>query len=420
MHISYLDTMNSDLKYVSRMPGGMWEFETVDQGPVASSNTTLVVDQSGRVHISYTGLQANNHACLKYVTRAAGSSNWEAQTVDSEGWVGANSAISVDSLGVVHLCYRGNPNQALKYAMRAAGDSQWRMKRVAEGVSGRATSICQDATGRLYISYYQYHNGVGNIMLATRGADEDNWENRFVDYGGNVGEYNAIAVDPSNHLHIAYSDNKHGDLKYATYMRGIMTGIQVLDSTGRVGTHPAIAVDTSGHVAISYYDTFCRNLKCARPLFVGLYCFSAYGHPGYYIRHRYWLGELSTVVSDLDRADATFRLVPGLANSGYGYVSFEAVNYPGHFLRHQHMRLKLHEFAEEQLYRNDATFRIKRGLADSRGVSFESLNFPGFFVCHKAESADYTLNIVDSETLVEEHRVGDATFMKTGALFSVP
>ncbi|WP_437651300.1 AbfB domain-containing protein [Sorangium sp. So ce362] len=71
----------------------------------------------------------------------------------------------------------------------------------------------------------------------------------------------------------------------------------------------------------------------------------SHNFPGMYIRHRDYLGELTTVDSALDRADATFRIVAGLANSSC--VSFESSDVPGAYLRHQDLRLKLHPFADK-------------------------------------------------------------------------
>ncbi|MBN3896083.1 MAG: AbfB domain-containing protein [Nostoc sp. NOS(2021)] len=48
----------------------------------------------------------------------------------------------------------------------------------------------------------------------------------------------------------------------------------------------------------------------------------SFNFPTFYIRHRNFLGEISPISSSLDRADATFRISPGLASSNC--VSFES------------------------------------------------------------------------------------------------
>jgi hypothetical protein len=60
-----------------------------------------------------------------------------------------------------------------------------------------------------------------------------------------------------------------------------------------------------------------------------------------FIRHQNFLGELTPIVSDLDKGDATF-FVEELAG---GHVRLVATNMDRTFvLRHQGFRLKLHEF----------------------------------------------------------------------------
>jgi hypothetical protein len=100
-----------------------------------------------------------------------------------------------------------------------------------------------------------------------------------------------------------------------------------------------------------------------------------------YLRHRNGMADLTPLSSDQDRSDATFRIVPGLADNRM--ISFESVNPPGHFLRHQGGRVKLHPRAGDQLFLDDATYKVVPGLADAAWVSFESKNYPGHYLRHR-------------------------------------
>lgn len=75
-------------------------------------------------------------------------------------------------------------------------------------------------------------------------------------------------------------------------------------------------------------------------------------YPTHYLRHRGFMGYLAPVTSSLDRSDATFRIVPGLAGG-------------------------------DSLYRYDSSFRVKPGLADRTKVSLESVNYPGYYLRHR-------------------------------------
>lgn len=121
----------------------------------------------------------------------------------------------------------------------------------------------------------------------------------------------------------------------------------------------------------------------------------SYSYHDYFARHRYYRGEITRINSVLDKEDATFRIVPGLADGGYTlvsdsrYVSFESLNCPGHYLRHRHYKIRLDPHSYDRLYREDATFRIVPGLADNTWFSFESYNYPGYYI----RCRNYRLNI---------------------------
>ena len=98
-----------------------------------------------------------------------------------------------------------------------------------------------------------------------------------------------------------------------------------------------------------------------------------------YIRHRNSLGFLDEIRDRLGKKDASFRIVPGLAGT---CSSFESMNYPGHYLRHENFRIKLARNSDDELFKKDATFCMKRGLANSSWTSFASYNFPDHYIRH--------------------------------------
>jgi hypothetical protein len=109
--------------------------------------------------------------------------------------------------------------------------------------------------------------------------------------------------------------------------------------------------------------------------------FRSWNYPDRYIRHRQFLAYVDPIAAKdkVGRADATFRLVSGLAGK---CRSFESVNYPGQFLRHQNFRLKLAKKTDDKLFKEDATFCFVEGLASSQARSFESVNFPKHYIRH--------------------------------------
>ena len=115
------------------------------------------------------------------------------------------------------------------------------------------------------------------------------------------------------------------------------------------------------------------------------------------------------MTTDLDKRDAEWRIVRGLADpSG---VSLASVNFPNHFLRHQDFRLKLHKrpapnSPDDTLFRKDATYLRERGLADSSGLSFRSFNFPDRYIRHR----DFHLFVEPKDS---PNLAADATFFES-------
>jgi Alpha-L-arabinofuranosidase B (ABFB) domain/ADYC domain len=91
------------------------------------------------------------------------------------------------------------------------------------------------------------------------------------------------------------------------------------------------------------------------------------------------LADLTPLVRDEDKVDASFRRVPGLADDSC--ASFKSVKVPNHYLRHQGFRIKLSP-DDGGSFAADATFCPRPGLAAPSWASFESFNLPGYFLRH--------------------------------------
>ncbi|MDR8412265.1 alpha-L-arabinofuranosidase B [Nonomuraea sp. 3-1Str] len=100
------------------------------------------------------------------------------------------------------------------------------------------------------------------------------------------------------------------------------------------------------------------------------------------IRHQNDQAVTSVITSSspaLDRNDATWIVRSGLANSSC--VSFESKNYPGDYLRHQNYQLYRQHNDDSSLFAADATFCPQSGKS-GQGTSFASANFPDRFLRH--------------------------------------
>ncbi|MFG2374417.1 alpha-L-arabinofuranosidase B [Streptomyces sp. NPDC048504] len=103
---------------------------------------------------------------------------------------------------------------------------------------------------------------------------------------------------------------------------------------------------------------------------------------GDYIRHQNNAAVLSAITSSsaaLDKGDATWIVRRGLADSSC--YSFESRNYPGDFLRHYNYQLYRQPMVGTTQFRQDATFCASTGKSGT-GTSFASYNYPTRYLRH--------------------------------------
>ncbi|MGW6605058.1 AbfB domain-containing protein [Streptomyces sp. NPDC055036] len=104
------------------------------------------------------------------------------------------------------------------------------------------------------------------------------------------------------------------------------------------------------------------------------------GHTNKYLRHYEQLAYTAVVDGGSDgllKNDATWKVVTGLANSNC--YSFESRNYPGEYLRHRDFRVRRDADDGSALFKADATFCT---VAGTGGVRLSSANLPGSYLRH--------------------------------------
>ncbi|MGI5180871.1 AbfB domain-containing protein [Dactylosporangium sp. CA-152071] len=109
---------------------------------------------------------------------------------------------------------------------------------------------------------------------------------------------------------------------------------------------------------------------------------TTWGFTDRYLRHSDSLAYTEIVnggSSALLKADATYTVRRGLADSSC--YSFESVNFPGQFLRHADSRVRNSVNDGSALFFADATFCARPGIGGA-GVTFESINIPGSYLRH--------------------------------------
>ncbi len=271
VHISYLDDTNTALKYATNA-SGTWRIETIDNSGYIGASTSIAVDSSGGVHISYVvkGIDDLKYATNRNVSPGNGTcynTVWDCETVDSLGTVGYYNSITVDLNNKAHISYVYQTHfttlAELRYATNASGI--WEVETAYSGFTKAVTSIAVDSSGGVHISF-------GSLKYATNTSGI--WVSENIDYTGDMGTYTSIALDARSGVHISYFDaySYVFDLNYATNSN-VTPGTgncintdwdcETVDSLGYFGEYNSIALDSISGVHISYFDRHNTALKYA-------------------------------------------------------------------------------------------------------------------------------------------------------------
>ena len=170
-YITYHSQQGRDLAIASRT-GGVWEIELIEEEGDTGLFAELVIDGSGRFHVSYLERTSGTSGTVKYATRASVSEPWTISEVDtldnlSFGQVGARNitAIDMDSLGTPWIAY----TDTSELMVAALDGDSWRTQRVAEPGArslGQLVSLAVDDDGGVHVTYFEGPPTQGTVFYA--------------------------------------------------------------------------------------------------------------------------------------------------------------------------------------------------------------------------------------------------------------
>jgi hypothetical protein len=225
-----------------------WRTEDVD---TAGKFTSLVTDNDGNVHLSYS-----DGLAIKYAFRPAGpSSKWFNMVIDGGD---TYTSIAVDSQGHPHICYTA---RVLRYAQ--FDGSQWKTQTIATDTAPIyfSCAIAISPDGSPHISWYREKNADNSPYAHIKYTELQNgaWVIRTLDFDMQTGKFESMTLDAKGNPVLSFDAFVKGLLKFAHKVDGEWK-VETVDFRGHtnnaydLGMGNSVAIDRNGKPVISYED----------------------------------------------------------------------------------------------------------------------------------------------------------------------
>ena len=223
--------------------GSGWVTNSIDSGSNKGCDSAIIIDGNDNAYIAY---QDRGQSKLKFATNKSGS--WITYAPDTGGYniayPGYYSSLAMDHQGQFHIAHYDSDNDDLRYST-GIPNGAWNTDVVdSSGDTGRNPSIAIDAAGDPHIVYRSWNGW--KLKYATLNPSSPNWQVSTIENGGSVGdgtgESNSIIIDDGT-IHVAYTDETNGVLRYATKSTGVSVTNEITVKFGQLGSVTADVLD---------------------------------------------------------------------------------------------------------------------------------------------------------------------------------
>jgi len=241
VYVTYNDLNNGEI-HLSRNTGASWEVSVLTDSRPSGRASGLAIDSENQLHVVYRAENTSKGIQLNYLSGDWGSLTTE--VVDDSSSIGDSVALTVDDNDQPHIAYYNSGTAGTMYA--TLEDKAWAVEELGEGYP---VYIKARSANQVVIS-------LGNIGVYAKLAE---WSREYIDRGYAVGD-NALAVDDTGTLHVAFLDVTSQSLMYASNFGGTWNVETLLSAIGGETETLDMVLDADGACHISYYNDMTKEL----------------------------------------------------------------------------------------------------------------------------------------------------------------
>ncbi|MBL6882574.1 MAG: thrombospondin type 3 repeat-containing protein [Candidatus Poseidoniaceae archaeon] len=226
--------------------GASWSTNIIESGSNKGCDSAIIIDGNDNAYIAF---QDRDQAKLKFTTNKSGS--WITYAPDSGGYniayPGYYSSLAMDDQGQFHIAHYDSDNDDLRYSTGVPNGAWTNTVVDSSGDTGRKPSIAIDAAGDPHIVYRSWSGW--KLKYATLNPSSPNWQVSTIEttggQGDGTGESNSLIIDDGGMMHVAYTDETNGVLRYATKSTGVTVTNEITVKFGQLGSVTADVIDDS-------------------------------------------------------------------------------------------------------------------------------------------------------------------------------
>ncbi len=263
------------LRYATNA-GGHWNVTQLDSEPYhffgSFFSPSIALDAGGRVHVAYVLDNESYPPAIHYATNVAGT--WVTSVAASQGVL---PSIAISPSGRIEISYfiRSDPNYLEGIRIARQGGAVWNVSDVLVLGPGyipiHVQKLAFDSHGDAYVALFaeQESGGLGYVTDAA-----GTWQAHWINNRSQMGDPSmSFAIDSGDHLRMSYLtrdvSTRHPIIEFATNPSGVwvFTKVAELAVSPDYDSNPygwsKLAVDPTGHNHIAFTDELAGTLRYA-------------------------------------------------------------------------------------------------------------------------------------------------------------
>jgi hypothetical protein len=231
-----------------------------------SEDPAIAIDTNNHIHVVWGDETPGNYE-IYYKKSTDGGASWITKKLSYNLGDSKKPSIAIDSNNHIHVVWGDETpgNYEIYYKKSTNGGASWTTKRLTYN-SGDSSSpvIAIDSNNHIHVVWGDYSPSNNEIYYKKSTNGGTSWTVKRITYNSGGSFFPAIAINTSNHIHVAWMDDTPGNWEIY-YKRSTNSGAswitKKLTYNSARSVNPAIAINSNNHIYVLWADATPGTLQ---------------------------------------------------------------------------------------------------------------------------------------------------------------